>query len=292
MEKQPLNYERSPQFERYMRDVDRCSMLSREDEQEIARRFVATGRKDMKLRNQLVQANLRFVVKIAMKYRKYGFPIADIAQEGNIGLMKAVDRFDPNRKIKLISYAGWWIKAEIQNFVRRNYRLIKIPTSHKERAIFRKLLTTSIDGMGADELAQLADELEVDRKELLEGRNMMMREASLDMPILGDNDDEMGSLGDLISDKTQNEDATVLVADSERIRGAIELAVCCLTPREMRVFQERILIDDGEGSDRTNKEIGLDLGVSGARIQQLEVASRKKVAQNLRARGIDVYLQA
>ncbi|KKQ72176.1 MAG: RNA polymerase sigma-b factor, RNA polymerase sigma-32 factor [Candidatus Peregrinibacteria bacterium GW2011_GWC2_39_14] len=292
MENKTSNYERSPQFERYMRDVDRCTMLTREGEQEVARRFIATERTDMRLRNQLVQANLRFVVKIAMKYRKYGFPIADIVQEGNIGLMKAVDRFDPDREIKLISYAGWWIKAEIQHFVRKNYRLMKVPTSKKERAIFRKLLTTSIDGMGADELAQLAEELDVNQKELLEGRNMMMREASLDTPIFGDNGDEMGSLGDLVSDRTQNEDSVVLRADSARIRAAIESAVCCLTPKEMRVFQERILTNDGEGNDRANKDIGADLGVSGARIQQIEVASRIKVVQNLRNKGIDVYMQA
>ena len=124
----------------YYRDVSRVPLLTAEEEIEIATRFQETGKQ--RYADRLVVSNLRFVIKVALDYKNYGFPLMDLVQEGNMGLLKAVQRFDPNRGFRLISYGVWWIRAHIQEYILKNWSLVKIGTTQLQRRLFNNLQST------------------------------------------------------------------------------------------------------------------------------------------------------
>src|SRR5512144_3133598 len=137
-------------LELYLSEINRFPLLSVDEEQRLARTYAATG--DTRAAHRLVTANLRFVVKVAYEYRSYGFKVSDLIQEGNIGLMKAVQKFDPDKGIRLISYAVWWIRAYIQNYILKSWSLVKLGTTQAQRKLFFSLARTKreLDKMSAE----------------------------------------------------------------------------------------------------------------------------------------------
>src|SRR5215208_5093780 len=182
----------SSTLDQYLREINRVALLTVGEERRLAREF--RGKNDTKAAHRLVEANLRFVVKVAFEYRSYGLRMADLIQEGNIGLMKAVQKFDPDKEIRLISYAVWWIRAYIQNHILKSWSLVKIGTTQAQRKLFfslartrRELDRTSVehgaDSDGRDE-NKIAKKLRVKTSEVDEmAQRMEGRDLSLDAPM-------------------------------------------------------------------------------------------------------------
>ncbi|AMV72823.1 RNA polymerase sigma factor RpoH [Desulfuromonas carbonis] len=253
-------------FEHYMSQVHRFPLLSREEENQLALRYRRDG--DLEAAHTLICANLRFVVKVANEYRNYGIKLLDLVQEGNIGLMMAVKKFDPERGIRLISYAVWWIRAYIQNFVIRSWSLVRIGTTQAQRKLFFKLgqARQAIERLGGSSDAEaLAQELTVRADEIDEMTvRLAGRDASLDVE-LTEGDDY--SLLDTLADQRQSQEELLIERESEsRLSARVGKALAVLNPRERHIVQDRILADD----PRTLQELADDYGISRERVRQLE----------------------
>jgi RNA polymerase sigma-32 factor len=252
-------------LEHYMAQINRFTLLSREEEVELALRYRRRG--DLEAAHRLICANLRFVVKIAHEYRSYGMKVLDLIQEGNIGLMMAVKKFDPERGIRLISYAVWWIRAYINNFIVRSWSLVKIGTTQAQKKLFFKLNQTrnAIRRLtGGEDTGEIARELEVRDDEVEEMARRMARDSSLDLEL---NEGENYTLMDSLADDRENQEDQLLLKEEDRIlTGRVAAALQKLNDRERRIVQDRILQDH----PRTLQELADDYGISRERIRQLE----------------------
>ena len=253
-------------FEHYMAQVNRFPLLSADEEQTLARRFQCEG--DLEAAHTLVCANLRFVVKVAMEYRGYGLRLLDLIQEGNIGLMQAVRKFDPERGLRLITYAVWWIRATIQNFIMKNWSLVKVGTTQAQRKLFYKLAQTrsALRGMNGDpSAAELADRLDVDQAAVEEmGRRLGQRDLSLDIELA---EGDGYSLLDILPDRRPSQEQSLISREERRLVGEqARTALDALPARERRIVEQRILAE----SPMTLQEIAAELGVSRERVRQLE----------------------
>jgi RNA polymerase sigma-32 factor len=256
----------SDTFEHYMAQINRFELLSREQELELASRYRQSC--DLEAAHQLICANLRFVVKIALEYRTYGLKLLDMVQEGNIGLMMAVKKFDPERGIRLISYAVWWIRAYIQSFIIRSWSLVKIGTTQAQKKLFYKLnqARAALRRLGGEEdTAQLARDLAVRDEEVEEMTlRMAARDASLDLQL---NEGDDYTLMDSLADERDNQEEVLLQQEEERLlSGQVERALQQLNDRERRIVHDRILCDD----PRTLQELADDYGITRERVRQLE----------------------
>ncbi len=271
-------------LDQYLRDISRVAVLTVDEEQRLAREFRDRG--DTRAAHRLVEANLRFVVKIAFEYRSYGIPMPDLIQEGNIGLMKGVQKFDPDRKIRLISYAVWWIRAYIQNQVLKSWSLVKIGTTQAQRKLFFSLARTRreierlspgahFDEEGA-EVELVAKRLKVkssdviDMQQRLEGRDF-----SLDAPI-GD-----GTSTHVESTPSGGEPQDVQLARSEEealVSRCIAEAMGRLDARERHIIEARIM---GDAKEKL-RELGKRFGFSRERARQLEKRGLEKLRRELR----------
>ena len=262
----------------FMREVNRIPLLTREEEEELARRFVAG---DAAAARRLVESNLRFVVKIAHSYSSYNVKLVDLIQEGNIGLMKAVQKFNPDRGYRLISYAVWWIKAYMQNYIIRSWSLVKVGTSQAQRRLFFKNGGQD-EAQKLEELTAMAQEAEGQdevvilpaAKKRAGGAEAMSayRDFSLDSEA---SEDGKTHFVDLLVDPGANQEQDlareqILARVSQRLPGLIEQ----LNPKEKELLELRILADDPE----TLAVIGERWGVSRERVRQLEAALKKKLA--------------
>jgi RNA polymerase sigma-32 factor len=268
----------SDSFEHYMTRINRFDLLSREEEFELARRYRRRG--DLEAAHRLICANLRFVVKIAREYRTYGMKLLDLIQEGNIGLMMAVKKFDPERGIRLITYAVWWIRAYIQNFIIRSWSLVKIGTTQVQKKLFFKLnqareAIRRITG-GEEDMEEVARELEVRDDEVEEmALRMSARDASLDLELTeGDDYSLMDSLAD---DRENQEELLLKKEEGLSLSDQVKRALKTLNPRERRIIHERILADN----PRTLQELADDYGISRERVRQLEKAALSKIRGTL-----------
>jgi RNA polymerase sigma-32 factor len=268
----------SDSFEHYMTRINRFDLLSREEEFELARRYRRRG--DLEAAHRLICANLRFVVKIAREYRTYGMKLLDLIQEGNIGLMMAVKKFDPERGIRLITYAVWWIRAYIQNFIIRSWSLVKIGTTQVQKKLFFKLnqareAIRRITG-GEEDMEEVARELEVRDDEVEEmALRMSARDASLDLELTeGDDYSLMDSLAD---DRENQEELLLKKEEGLSLSDQVKKALKTLNPRERRIIHERILADN----QRTLQELADDYGISRERVRQLEKAALSKIRGKL-----------
>ena len=253
-------------FEHYMSQVHRFPLLSREEERQLALRYHRED--DLEAAHTLICANLRFVVKVANEYRNYGIKLLDLVQEGNIGLMMAVKKFDPDRGIRLISYAVWWIRAYIQNFVIRSWSLVRIGTTQAQRKLFFKLgqARQAIERLGGSSDAEaLAQELTVRADEVDEMTvRLAGHDAFLDLE-LTEGDDY--SLLDSLADQRQSQEELMIEKESEsRLSAQVGKALAVLNQRERHIVQDRILADD----PRTLQELADDYGISRERVRQLE----------------------
>ena len=264
-------------FEHYMKQVNRFELLTREEEMRLARRYRQQG--DLEAAHRLTCANLRFVVKVALEYRGYGLRNLDLIQEGNIGLMMAVKKFDPERGIRLISYAVWWIRAYIQNFIVRSWSLVKIGTTQAQKKLFFKLnqARNSMRQMtGTESTEQLAEQLEVRDQEIAEmALRLGQRDASLDLELVAG--EGFTLLDTLADDRDNQETALMRRQESRQDRRQVQRALAMLNPRERQIVQDRFYTEN----QRTLQELANDYGISRERVRQIEKAALEKLRKEL-----------
>jgi RNA polymerase sigma-32 factor len=261
----------------YISTVNRLPMLSQEEEASLARKLRDEG--DLASAQKLVMSHLRLVVSIARGYLGYGLPHADLIQEGNIGLMKAVKRFDPEQGVRLVSYAMHWIKAEIHEYILRNWRMVKLATTKAQRKLFFNLRShkTSLDTMTPEQVDDLAACLNVKREEVIEMETRLSgRDIALDASSDEDDDAKFAPISYLSAD--HSEPLKVLEAKQyDRLQSeGLEQALSALDARARRIVEARWLAND-DGSGATLHELAEEFGVSAERIRQIEVAAMKKM---------------
>jgi RNA polymerase sigma-32 factor len=258
----------------YLDRVSRIPVLNREDERALAERFRSQG--DLEAARELVLSHLRFVVHIARGYSGYGLPIGDLIQEGNVGLMKAVKRFDPRLNVRLVSFAVHWIRAEIHEYVLRNWRLVKIATTKAQRKLFFNLrrLKKNLSWLSAEETLAVARDLGVTPAEVTEmEKRLAARDLSFD-PAPEADDEELYSPAAYLpapdaDPAEQVEDAESADDSSERLRGALGL----LDARSRDIVQRRWMSED----KATLHELADKYGVSAERIRQIESSALGKL---------------
>nr|WP_200955786.1 RNA polymerase sigma factor RpoH [Massilia sp. Root418] len=266
----------------YISAVNRLPMLTPEDEKRLGRNLKDNN--DLGAAQELVLSHLRLVVSIARGYLGYGLPHADLIQEGNIGLMKAVKRFDADQGVRLVSYAMHWIKAEIHEYILKNWRLVKVATTKAQRKLFFNLRShkQGLDAMSPAQIDQLAKLLDVKREEVIEMETRLSgRDIALESPT-DDEDDKFAPIAYLSSD--QSEPTRVLEAEQvTRLHSeGLETALGKLDPRSRRIVEARWLAND-DGSGATLHTLADEFGVSAERIRQIEAAALKKMKGALAA---------
>jgi RNA polymerase sigma-32 factor len=262
-------------IEAYISAVNRVPMLTQEQEIELGERV--RDQMDLDAARQLITSHLRLVVSVARQYLGYGLAHADLIQEGNIGLMKAVKRFDPSRGVRLVSFAVHWIKAEIHEYIVRNWRLVKVATTKAQRKLFFNLRRMRPDGQTLDsrQVDDIAQELNVRPEDVSEMEvRLSGREMALDGGV--NDDDDCFAPITYLSDEGHQEPSSVLERrDHDNLQGAgLESALEQLDPRSRRIVQARWLQDDG---GTTLHELAAEFGVSAERIRQIEAAAFKKM---------------
>jgi RNA polymerase sigma-32 factor len=258
----------------YISTVNRLPVLSAEQETDLGRRL--RDHEDVVAARELVLSHLRLVVSVARQYLGYGLPHADLIQEGNVGLMKAVKRFDPERGVRLVSFAVHWIKAEIHEFIIRNWRMVKVATTKAQRKLFFNLRSMRADGQTLDptRIEEIARVLNVRPSDVSE---MEVRLTGRDMALDNqDDDDESFAPIGYLTDDGRQEPSNVLERQArDTLHGeGISTALATLDDRSRRIVEARWLQDDG-GS--TLHELAVEFGVSAERIRQIESAALKKM---------------
>ena len=262
-------------LESYSQAVRNIPILSKEEEQELAVRLQEHG--DLEAAQKLVISHLRFVMHIARSYSGYGLPQADLIQEGNIGLMKAVKRFDPSQGVRLVSFAVYWIRAEIHEFILRNWRIVKVATTKAQRKLFFNLRSAKkrLGWLSQDEADAVAEDLGVSRKEVFEMESRLTaHDASFDEPADEDSDNYNPSPVAYLQDMS-NEPSRIVEADDyenhnqQRLFNALET----LDERSRDIVQSRWLTE----SKSTLHELADKYSVSAERIRQLESNAIKKL---------------
>ena len=262
-------------IESYLASVHSIPILSKEEEQELALKLYEED--DLDAARQLVIHHLRFVVHIARSYQGYGLPLADIIQEGNVGLMKAVDKYDPHRGVKVVSFAVHWIKAEIHEYILKNWRLVKIATTKAQRKLFFNLRgkKKSLEWLTKEEAENIANDLNVEVKDVLHMENRLSsNDASFDTPVPSGDDDEMMSPSQYIEDKTYDPEVIVANAEADDMnQSELVEALKMLDDRSKDILQRRYLADD----KATLHELAEEYDVSAERIRQIENGALKKL---------------
>jgi len=266
----------------YISAVNRLPMLTHEEEVSLAKRL--HEKNDLGAAQELILSHLRLVVSIARGYLGYGLPHADLIQEGNIGLMKAVKRFDPNQGVRLVSYAMHWIKAEMHEYILKNWRLVKVATTKAQRKLFFNLRShkSGLDTMTPTQIDALAKTLNVKREEVIEMETRLSgRDIALEAPT-EEEDDKFAPIAYLSSDA--HEPTKVLEAQQvTRLQSeGLEAALDKLDPRSRRIVEARWLAND-DGSGATLHTLADEFGVSAERIRQIETAALKKMKGALAA---------
>lgn len=278
----------------YISAVNRVPLLTHDEEIDFAKRLRASG--DLDAAGKLVLSHLRLVVSISRKYLGYGLPHGDLIQEGNVGLMKAVKRFDPDQGVRLVSYAMHWIKAEIHEYILKNWRMVKVATTKAQRKLFFNLrsmkqslkddaedIDTHRSTLTQSEVDTLASTLNVKREEVLEMETRLSGGDVALEPQSDDSGEESFAPIAYLADES-NEPTRVLEArNRDWLAGdGITLALDALDPRSRRIVEERWLkVNDDSSGGMTLHELAAEYGVSAERIRQIEVAAMKKMRKAL-----------
>lgn len=263
----------------YIQSVSSIPLLSAERERELGESLFYQG--DLEAARELVMSHLRFVVHIAKSYGGYGLPQADLVQEGNVGLMKAVKRFNPEKGVRLVSFAVHWIKAEIHEYVLRNWRIVKVATTKSQRKLFFNLrgAKKQLAWLNNAEAHAIAEDLGVDVKEV---RRMEGRLSSLDITFDADSDDEKSPMAPVhyLEDKAAD---PALLVEADNLEASnnesLRLALSALDERSLDILQSRWLAED----KATLHELAARYQVSAERIRQLEAAAMKKLRASMLA---------
>lgn len=261
-------------LESYIQSVNSFPILSQEEEISLARRLWHHG--EIEAAQRLILSHLRFVVAIARGYKGYGLPQADLIQEGNIGLMKAVKRFDPERGVRLVSFAVHWIKAEIHEFIMRNWRLVKIATTKQQRKLFFNLrsMKQGLDTMNPQEVKAMATQLGVKSEEVIEmEKRFNGSDISLE-PSSDDDEDDTYSPINYLTDGTEPSQ----ILEKKQITGlrsqGLQQSLACLDDRSRHIIESRWL---KENATATLHDLADELGVSAERVRQIEAKALKKM---------------
>ncbi len=268
----------------YMTQISQFPILSPEEEFELALEYREKG--DVEAAHKLITSNLRFVVKIALEYKNYRVKLLDLIQEGNIGLMMAVKKFDPRKGYRFISYAVWWIRAYIQNFIMKSWSLVKIGTTQAQKKLFYKLgkvrkLLEAPRGTQQQSYQEIAQDLGVKEEEIHEMEQRMgRRDISLDLPF--DEDQELTPLELLSDDSPDQEDMLIRSQDSEIQSNEVSKALDKLSERERYIITHRIMNDE----PLTLQEIGDRFHLSRERVRQIEKEALTKLRREMRNTAI------
>ncbi len=273
-------------LERYLIEISNHPVLSREEEYKLAVKYRDEG--DLDAAKKLVSSNLKFVVKIANEYKNYGINMMDVIQEGNIGLMNAVKGFDPTKGYRLISYAVWWIRAYIQNYLMKSWSLVKVGTNQAQRKLFYKLrsaknsLKKDGDFISEEDYSRIAKELGVRNKDVIEmDQRMSKKDFSLDSKIGESQDNTYISL---LEDKRFNQEDLLAKSQLENsIKDNIGPILESLKDRERYIIEKRILTD----TPQTLNEIGKKYEISRERVRQIENSALKKIKKAFKEKGIE-----
>ncbi len=260
----------------FLKEIEKYPVLTKEEEYKLALSYYEE--KDLEAANTLVVSNLRFVVKIAREYLSYGFPLSDLVQEGTIGLMKAVKKFDPFKGYRLISYAVWWIRAGIQNHIMKFWSQVKIGTTQAQRKLFHKIgkakkeLNIKNNEMTEQEVSKVAELFGVKNKDVIDMEfRMASRDYSLDATSTEDN---TVSYLDILSDGKANQEKVIeSIEANDLAHQGITDGLKKLSPREQKVIESRYLKNPPEKL----RELGEELGISKERVRQIEVHALKKL---------------
>jgi RNA polymerase sigma-32 factor len=271
-------------LQRYMQEIRLFPMLTPEEEYMFGKRYREHG--DREAAHRLITSHLRLVAKIAMGYRGYGLPVGEVISEGNIGLMQAVKKFEPDKGFRLATYAMWWIKASIQEFVLRSWSLVKMGTTANQKKLFFNLrkIKSKISALEEGDLKPehvkyIAHRLGVREDEVISMNRRLSGDSSLNSPLRADGDGE-GEWQDWLVDDSESQE-TVLVANEEtNLRnGMLKEALTKLNDRERRVIEARKLQDDPATLDDLSKEFN----VSRERIRQIEVRAFEKLQKAVKS---------
>ena len=262
----------------YLEEIRRFPMLEPQEEYMLAKRYLEHGDRDAA--HKLVTSHLRLVAKIAMGYRGYGLPIGEVISEGNVGLMQAVKRFDPERGFRLATYAMWWIKAAIQEYILRSWSLVKMGTTANQKRLFFNLRKAKSQIQALDEgdlrpdqVAQIAQKLNVSEEEVVSMNRRLSGDASLNAPIRATEGDS-GEWQDWLADDSVTQEEALAERDElDQRRAMLTDALDVLDNRERRIFEARRLADD----PLTLEQLSEEFDVSRERVRQLEVRAFEKV---------------
>jgi len=269
---------------RYLEEIRRFPMLEPQQEFMLAKRWKEHGDRDAA--HQLVTSHLRLVAKIAMGYRGYGLPISEVISEGNVGLMQAVKRFEPDKGFRLATYAMWWIKASIQEYILRSWSLVKMGTTANQKKLFfnlrkakSKISALNEGDLRPDQVQVIAKRLGVTEQDVVDMNRRLGGDASLNAPIRDDG--ESGEWQDWLADDSESQE-TVMAAHEEldNRRKALSSALDVLNERERRIFEARRLADDPV----TLEDLASEFGVSRERVRQIEVRAFEKVQKAVKNR--------
>jgi len=273
-------------LEKYLADISNYPVLSRQEEYELAMKYKNDG--DLESARKLITSNLKFVIRIANSYKNYGLNPMDLIQEGNIGLMQAVKGFDPTKGYRLISYAVWWIRAYIQNYIIKSWSLVKIGTKQAQRKLFYKLRSTKRkmdidDNLSPEDYKNLADELGVSDKDVIEmDQRMGTKDLSLDAELTTErNNTHLDFLADDISNQ---EELISKSEEEENFKTGLEIALDSLKERERYIIKNRILSEHPS----TLEDLGSELNISRERVRQIESSALKKIKTVLEKKGLSV----
>src|ERR1700710_973781 len=279
----------------YLDDIRRFAMLEREQEYNLAKRWREHGDRDAA--NQLVTSHLRLAVKIAMGYRGYGLPVSEIIAEGNVGLMQAVDRFEPEKGFRFATYAMWWIRASIHDYILRSWSLVKIGTTANQKKLFFKLRSAKSKiaafesgDLRPDQVALIAKDLDVTARDVVDMNRRLGGDKSINAPL--HDDGQTGEWQDHLVDQSPSPEALVVEQDEKDHRQkALIAAIDVLDDRERRIFEARHLVDE----PLTLEELADKFNVSRERIRQIEARAFEKVrkaARNLAVKAPAAMLEA
>jgi RNA polymerase sigma-32 factor len=268
----------------YLADIRRYALLEREQEYALAKRWRDRG--DRTAADQLVTSHLRLAAKIAMNYRGYGLPVSEIISEGNVGLMQAVNRFDPEKGFRFSTYAIWWIRAAIQDYILRSWSLVKIGTTASQKKLFFKLRTiknkiAAFDNtdLRPDQVLLIATNLGVKDHDVVEMNQRLRGDTSLNMPI--HDEGQAGELQDTLVDQHPSPEAIVVAQDETgHQHEALVRAIDTLNSRERRVFEARHLVEE----TATLEDLAAEFNISSERVRQIEARAFEKVRTAVKKR--------
>ncbi len=273
---------------RYLDEIRKFPMLEPQEEYMLAKRYSEHGDRDAA--HRLVTSHLRLVAKIAMGYRGYGLPIGEVVSEGNVGLMQAVKKFDPERGFRLATYAMWWIKASIQEYILRSWSLVKMGTTANQKRLFFNLrrlkgrIQAIDDGdLKPEHVTEIATKLNVSEEEVISMNRRLSGDASLNAPIKASEGDSGQWQDWLVDDHDSQEDVLIEQDELDTRRRMLSKAMSVLNDRERRIFEARRLAEDPV----TLEDLSAEFDISRERVRQIEVRAFEKVQDAVRKEALE-----